>query len=290
MGAVDTWALVPRGGCVWIAGALLLTQVSQNSYAGIPKLTQSTGKSTLLNLLFGTEFGVMREDRRQQTTRGIWAASDSSNILVLDVEGTDGRERGDDQDFERKSAVFSLSLAEVLIVNMWEAMVGLYNGANLGLLRTVFEANLLLFQLESSPKTALVFVIRDFTNTVPLDTLAETLTADLLAIWAALPKPQGKETAEIVDFFVLSFQGIPHKLYAQQGFETEINQLKSRFYDSAHPQYLLNPEYHKGIPADGFPKFADSIWEKIVTNKNLDLPSQQTMLAKYRCEEILKVC
>lgn len=36
--------------------------------------------------------------KRQQTTLGIWAGfSPNSNILVLDVEGTDGRERGDDQ-------------------------------------------------------------------------------------------------------------------------------------------------------------------------------------------------
>jgi hypothetical protein len=39
-----------------------------------------------------------------------------------------------------------LATAEVLIVNLWEHMVGLYNGANMGLLKTVFEVNLQLFQ------------------------------------------------------------------------------------------------------------------------------------------------
>ncbi|KAJ2458281.1 Dynamin-like GTPase that mediates homotypic ER fusion, partial [Coemansia sp. RSA 2424] len=34
--------------------------------------SQSTGKSTLLNRLFGTRFDVMSEAQRQQTTRGIW--------------------------------------------------------------------------------------------------------------------------------------------------------------------------------------------------------------------------
>ena len=119
--------------------------------------SQSTGKSTLLNHLFGTEFGVMAEDDRRQTTKGIWmsknkkthAATDSkemaSNILVMDVEGTDGRERGEDQDFERKSALFALATSEVLIVNIWEHQVGLYQGANMGLLKVVFEVNLELF-------------------------------------------------------------------------------------------------------------------------------------------------
>lgn len=119
--------------------------------------SQSTGKSTLLNQLFGTQFGVMSEEERRQTTKGIWMSKNkresadggaqkmADNILVMDVEGTDGRERGEDQDFERKSALFALATSEVLIVNIWEHQVGLYQGANMGLLKTVFEVNLQLF-------------------------------------------------------------------------------------------------------------------------------------------------
>lgn len=113
--------------------------------------SQSTGKSTLLNHLFGTEFSVMSETERRQTTKGIWMSKNkkagdmADNILVMDVEGTDGRERGEDQDFERKSALFALATSEVLIVNIWEHQVGLYQGANMGLLKTVFEVNLQLF-------------------------------------------------------------------------------------------------------------------------------------------------
>ena len=69
-----------------------------------------------------------------------------SDILIMDVEGTDSRERGDEQDFERRSALFSLAISEVIIVNLWEHQVGLYQGANMGLLKTVFEVNLQLFQ------------------------------------------------------------------------------------------------------------------------------------------------
>lgn len=73
----------------------------------------------------------------------------ADNVLVMDVEGTDGRERGEDQDFERKSALFALATSEVLIVNIWEHQVGLYQGANMGLLKTVFEVNLQLFVKDS---------------------------------------------------------------------------------------------------------------------------------------------
>ena len=68
----------------------------------------------------------MDEQARRQTTKGIWmsrAVEDTkpgpramgNNILVMDVEGTDGRERGEDQDFERKSALFALATSEVLV-------------------------------------------------------------------------------------------------------------------------------------------------------------------------------
>ena len=101
----------------------------------------------------------MSELERRQTTKGIWLSKNkmqdqsvtadgsrmADNILVMDVEGTDGRERGEDQDFERKSALFALATSEVLIVNIWEHQVGLYQGANMGLLKTVFEVNLQLF-------------------------------------------------------------------------------------------------------------------------------------------------
>jgi hypothetical protein len=121
--------------------------------------SQSTGKSTLLNHLFKTEFSVMSESARRQTTKGIWMSKNkrpgalssggapamADNILVMDVEGADGRERGEDQDFERKSALFALATSEVLLVNIWEHQVGLYQGANMGLLKTVFEVNMQLF-------------------------------------------------------------------------------------------------------------------------------------------------
>lgn len=58
------------------------------------------------------------------------------------------------QDFERKAALFSMAAAEIIIVNMWEHQVGLYQGANMGLLKTVFEVNLALFQAAKGKKKA----------------------------------------------------------------------------------------------------------------------------------------
>ncbi|KAK2752444.1 Dynamin-like GTPase that mediates homotypic ER fusion [Arachnomyces sp. PD_36] len=275
--------------------------------------SQSTGKSTLLNHLFGTQFSVMAERERRQTTKGIWMSKNkrtdhgsegssrmADNILVMDVEGTDGRERGEDQDFERKSALFALATSEVLIVNIWEHQVGLFQGANMGLLKTVFEVNLQLFlkDRKSTTRSLLFFVIRDFEGTTPLSSLQETLIQDLSRIWASLSKPPGLEQSTIGDYFDFGFAALPHKKFQPDQFVSEVSKLSTRFRDGVRDsrkdalmgdssdQGLFLPEYHRRIPADGFAVYAEGIWEQIVSNKDLDLPTQQELLAQFRCDEI----
>lgn len=67
--------------------------IQNNKYSLVAILgCQSTGKSTLLNLLFGTKFGTMDAAKgRQQTTRGVWieASNKIEGVVVLDMEGTD---------------------------------------------------------------------------------------------------------------------------------------------------------------------------------------------------------
>ncbi|OXV06461.1 hypothetical protein Egran_05773 [Elaphomyces granulatus] len=277
--------------------------------------SQSTGKSTLLNHLFGTQFSVMSDQERRQTTKGIWLSKNkmqaqggdngshmAENILVMDVEGTDGRERGEDQDFERKSALFALATSEVLIVNIWEHQVGLYQGANMGLLKTVLEVNLQLFLKDRSTthRSLLFFVIRDFMGTTPLRNLQRTLLEDLSRIWTSLSKPPGLESSTIHDYFDFAFYGLPHKGYQPDQFVADVRTLGKRFREGKKDPRrdavlgesletgIFLPEYHRRIPADGFAHYAEGIWDQIVNNKDLDLPTQQELLAQFRCDEILR--
>ncbi|KIV99138.1 uncharacterized protein PV09_09169 [Verruconis gallopava] len=272
--------------------------------------SQSTGKSTLLNALFKTDFGVMSEEERRQTTKGIWMSKNkrsssesgmAENVLVMDVEGTDGRERGEDQDFERKAALFALATSEVLIVNIWEHQVGLYHGANMGLLKTVFEVNLQLFIKDSKsiPRSLLFFVIRDYIGNTPLSNLRNTLLSDLSRLWDSISKPEGLETSKIHDYFDFAFEALPHKILMPEKFDAAVEQLSTRFkegYKDPKKQGLLNddesplllPEYHRRIPADGFSVYAEGVWNQIVNNKDLDLPTQQELLAQFRCDEIAR--
>lgn len=263
--------------------------------------SQSTGKSTLLNRLFGTQFDVMDEEKRQQTTKGIWfshanyiATADAennpngkrentNNIYVLDVEGVDGRERADDKDFERKSALFALATSEVLIVNIFEHQVGLYQGANMELLKTVMEVNLSLFH-EQSQKCLLLFVIRDFTGLTPISNLGQSLEADMNKVWTDLNKPEKCINSKLEDFFDLQFFSIAHKHYQLEQFEYNIKQLGDEFTNDK----LFNDNlYHKNIPIDAWALYSENVWDQIENNKDLDLPTQQILVSKFKCNEIL---
>ena len=133
-------------------------------------------KSTLLNLLFGTQFRVMDSSTgRGQTTKGVWLDSGAPDIrqryaakhdppppsiIVMDLEGTDSGERGEDRTtFERQTSLFALALSNLLILNMWEHDIGRYTASNYGILKTIFEVNLTLFS--PSTHTHLLFLIRD---------------------------------------------------------------------------------------------------------------------------------
>ena len=216
------------------------------------------------------------------------------NILVMDVEGTDGRERGEDQDFERKAALFALSTSEVLIVNMWESQVGLYQGANMGLLKTVFEVNLSLFgkaKLQNNDhKVLLLFVIRDHLGVTPMESLAATITQDLLRIWEGLNKPADVAHLAFDDFFDLAFHTLSHKVLQNEKFLEDVRLLGNKFLDTSSESFLFKPNYHHDIPIEGWTMYAENCWDQIDHNKDLDLPTQQILVAKFKCDEVAAQC
>lgn len=84
---------------------------------------------------------------RSQTTKGIWLANSKKlsqpKSFIIDLEGSDGRERGeDDSSFERQSSLFALAIADILVVNMWAKDVGREAGAGKPLLKTIFQVSI----------------------------------------------------------------------------------------------------------------------------------------------------
>ncbi|URD87802.1 GTP-binding protein that may be involved in cell development (By similarity) [Musa troglodytarum] len=247
---------------------------------------QSSGKSTLLNHLFGTNFREMDAFRgRSQTTKGIWLARCADIepcTIVMDLEGTDGRERGeDDTTFEKQSALFALAVSDIVLINMWCHDIGREQAANKPLLKTVFQVMMRLF---SPRKTTLLFVIRDKTKT-PLESLEPILREDIQKIWDNVPKPQAHKETALSEFFNVQVVALSSYEEKEEQFKEQVASLRQKFYHSIAPGGLAG-DRRGVIPASGFSFSALQIWEVIKENKDLDLPAHKVMVATVRCEEI----
>ncbi|GJU13269.1 root hair defective 3-like protein [Tanacetum coccineum] len=214
---------------------------------------QSSGKWTLTG------------EGMSQTTKGIWIArcpGIEPCTIVMDLEGTDGRERGeDDTAFEKQSALFALSISDIVLINMWCHDIGRVQAANKPLLKTVFQVMLRLF---SPRKTTLMFVIRDKTRT-PLEHLEPLLREDIRKIWDSIPKLDHKRTP-LSEFFDVAI-------------------LRQKFFHSIAPGGLAG-DRRGVVPASVFSFSAQQIWKVIKDNKDLDLQAHKVMVATVRCEEI----
>ncbi|KAF8700072.1 hypothetical protein HU200_034433 [Digitaria exilis] len=257
------------------------------SYAVVSILgPQGSGKSTLLNHLFGTSFREMDAlQGRNQTTKGIWIAKAvgiETFTVVLDLEGTDGRERGqDDTAFEKQSALFALAVSDIVMINLWCHDIGREHAANRPLLRTVFQV---LMRLFSPRKTTLLLVIRDKTKT-PLEYLTQALKEDIQKIWDSLQKPEAYKEATLSEFFNVEVSALSSYEEKEELFKEQVEQLKQRFHHSIAPGGLA-ADRRGVVPASGFCLSAAQIWKIIRQNKDLNLPAHKVMVATVRCEEI----
>lgn len=247
---------------------------------------QSSGKSTLLNHLFHTNFREMDAFKgRSQTTKGIWMArcvGIEPCTLVMDLEGTDGRERGeDDTAFEKQSALFALAVSDIVLINMWCHDIGREQAANKPLLKTVFQVMMRLF---SPRKTTLMFVIRDKTRT-PLENLEPVLREDIQKIWDSVPKPQAHKDTPLSEFFNVEVVALSSYEEKEEQFKEQVDNLRQRFFHSIAPGGLAG-DRRAVVPASGFSFSAQQIWKIIKENKDLDLPAHKVMVATVRCEEI----
>eukprot|EP00834_Sanchytrium_tribonematis_P004964 NODE_273_length_11040_cov_1.244036.p3 type:complete len:447 gc:universal NODE_273_length_11040_cov_1.244036:8331-6991(-) len=241
--------------------------------------SQSSGKSTLLNELFNLNFSVMQSSR-QQTTRGIVASSyhsDSRQVIVCDVEGSDGREHGDQQHHERCLMLFALSVSDVLLFNVFENAVGLYHGANMGLMRMVLEIyhEIFISKSEEVHKKTLLFVVRDYSDTTPVSELLEILTQDIIKIWSTL-------TAEdLSKYFELTIHACPHFKLQKDAFSASVATLKNN---------IMSIQNNNHVHPDALNEYMSRIWKLIISNQELNVPTQMELITKYRVEKHADQC
>ncbi|KAK4534467.1 hypothetical protein CDCA_CDCA02G0492 [Cyanidium caldarium] len=258
---------------------------------------QGSGKSTLANELFGLHFPVLDAARtgRQRTTEGIWIAGRQRDgaqpaLVVLDVEGTDSRERGAaGRGFESRTTLFTLSVADVVVLNMWVHDVGRPRGANYGLLTTVFSETRRLGdgnRLNRRPR--LVLALRDYdADEHNLSELSALLTDDILRLWR-----EATDTAaeRFHDFFELDFSAVPSKIFQPEAFRRACAALYEREVAACLARLGARP---KTIRLEALSVVMEATWaqldENLSAGRQADGPPialMEDMAAYYYCERI----
>jgi len=259
---------------------------------------QSSGKSTIMNQVFGCEFGVLDAKKaREQTTQGIWFGSSpkARDIVCLDLEGTDSAQRRENRhNLERQTALFALTITELLIVNMWSNQVGLASGMNIETLRAIVDANLRLFTPKS--KTILLFLIREQPSnenqpgTTSKSVIQEILTKEIQKIWDSIEKPASFKESTIDALFTIKFFFLPPMHYEQEAFKKAVRDLRQQFVDPQNENFLFDRESHysKSVPMNGLYQYCTQIWDAVYNDEALNIPAQQKLLASWKGSSVIR--
>lgn len=239
--------------------------------------SRGSGKSTLANRLFSSSFETGRPFSGRGT-KGAAVAFSSSGLLIIDTQGADGR----DEDAENVSrvATFTIALADALIFNIWTADLGRYEAAGYSLFRTIFLEYSRMFA-QDPVKTLVVVVIRDHDDGSSLHSLQSLMMEDIRAIWNGVDSPEGMSLDSAFEFKFVSLPNIRHRA---DEFQTAIDSLSARFSDPDDDAYLLNDSFSKHVPAEGFCQYAETVWQEMESDKDVELPSKKELVASYRCD------
>mmetsp|Transcript_31965 Transcript_31965/g.51629 ORF Transcript_31965/g.51629 Transcript_31965/m.51629 type:complete len:541 (+) Transcript_31965:53-1675(+) len=257
---------------------------------------QSSGKSTLLNAIFNTNFPVLQPvGGRTQTTKGIHLSKTQPpvQVLVQDVEGSDSRERiaSSAESMESKFALFAFATSNVLIMNMWYHDIGRREAENLTLLATVFEAYVKLFHAEDREipkvKPTILLVVRDAEEDVQPEALKATLVREVAGVWDATTKSGVFQSARLEQVFTVAFVALPHYRHRKADFDRQIADLRSQFFESNRGDYFF-AEYEKTeLPIKSLAERWSQVWETTRGSRELQVPSERELEAAYRCGEVV---
>ena len=224
--------------------------------------------------------------QRKQTTRGIWASYNSTNkILVFDIEGTDSRERWEEKEsYEKKTALFGLTVSNILLINIWVNDVGRYTGANYEILKSILELNLRYFNQETTKQ--IIFLIRDFRNEENLDYIRKTLSTDVERIWNEIKKPAAFESLPLYNFFKLLVVPIRSFIFEKEKWKNDVMKLRESLVDKNSPNYFFKELSFGNLPLDSLVLFMEKVWESIRNNKDINIPNQKIIATNFRCNQI----
>lgn len=252
---------------------------------------QSSGKSTLLNLLFDTEFVVgQRSAVATATTKGIFASKTArdGSMVVLDVEGSDSRERGrNGRVFQEQCGSFATAISDVILLNLWYHDVGRFDAAGYNILRSVFSEG--VRTAEADPfQCGLVFVVRDTDDDIDCETLKTVLMNDAKEVFRSVSRQVSLES-----LFEISVVTLQHMRHKEAEFSQGCEKLSESLLKGDSEGHIVKSEFSKGIPADGCGTFTKSLWEsyfqdsKSVGNMGSEGGGEEgeSLIEAYKCNE-----
>ena len=135
-------------------------------------------------------------------------------------------------------------------------------------------------------KKLLLFILRDFDErTNNPEVIRHILKADVEHIWSEIYKEPHMHGASAWDFFDFDFQFMPHKVFEAEAFAKQCGEIRCRFSRDNNENWFVGHEGNR-VPMDGLSLFVEKTWEKIRTQKELNLPDQRVMVATLRCNEL----
>ncbi|KAL0229396.1 hypothetical protein GEMRC1_014013 [Eukaryota sp. GEM-RC1] len=238
---------------------------------------QSSGKSTLLNEVFGTSFPFLYSNRGpKQTTQGLWisTAPKVQNVLIMDTECVVNLM------LERLFALFSLILSNIVIVNLHHSDVGRHNASYLSLLRFLRDscARTYLTNRSSFTKKWIIFVFRDHTaSDIYLTILNQDLIEDMHMLWQEV---SDLNYVPYTECFEISCFGFPP-------LHLQFNELTNNGSEFLSFINSLIPSYQSSVPIGGLAMYSKQIWESISRNETITIPHHSKPIGMVNVREVL---
>lgn len=145
--------------------------------------------------------------------------------------------------------------------------------------------NLKLFQQECDKR--ILIVLRDFDSKYDdKSRITELILNDIYKIWKEIKKPEKFKDYTPNNFFKFEFTTLSHKFYYEDNFISEIKEMRKRLTPNGQNFLFQHVQNEKVVPLQGLALYCRKIWEDIISDKDLNIPSQKEMLANFKCNEI----
>lgn len=148
--------------------------------------------------------------------------------------------------------------------------------------------NLKLFQQECAKR--ILIVLRDFDDRYDVkEKITELILHDIYTLWKEIKKPDRYKDYTPDRFFEFEFTTLSHKFYFEERFNTEVADMRKRLFSDNNNYIFRHVSSEKTVPIDGMDHYCKQIWDNIISDKDLNIPTQKEMLANYRCNELKEV-